>query len=420
MQRVQVFEHSALAVGEEGLTARHFDTLVRYNERHGCKLFQVGHRRLHFSSYVGVLQVGGLTIEILPKAEKGQANKGKWQRALLQMLKRSGIVDTESAPEADLHLRRSSLLDLYLDCFVSEVERLSHAGLAKKYRVCEGNLYKVKGRILFRQQISRNLLHRERMYTAHQIYDADNPFNRILKKALGIVERVATRPSISARAAAAALAFESVSEVRVTSETFERLRMDRNTERYRRAISLAQLIILNYTPDLKAGREHVLAILFDMNRLFERFILAELHRAVAARVDRTFRLHGQLSHLFWSSRSIRPDVVIEFLSQQQGRVVLDTKWKIPQGDQPSDEDLKQMYAYNVHIGSAHSLLVYPRAGPAQSEMCNAYASSASLGPDHQHSCGTHFIDLFDERQNLRNDIGARLVDQILQKPVQAK
>ena len=55
----------------------------------------------------------------------------------------------------------------------------------------------------------------------------------------------------------------------ITLDTFTRLRYDRSTERYRYAVALARLIILNYQPDVRAGREDVLAILFNMNELFE-------------------------------------------------------------------------------------------------------------------------------------------------------
>jgi 5-methylcytosine-specific restriction enzyme subunit McrC len=337
----------------------------------------------------------------------------KWQRALLQMLRQSGLLDVEAAAETHLHLRRTSLIDLYLEFFVSEVERLSHAGLAKKYRMCEANLYKLKGRILFRQQISHNLLHRERMFTAHQVYDPDNLFNRVLKRALRVVENVARRKSVAARASAAGLAFEAVSDAPVTAHTFDRLQMDRTTERYRKAIQLARFIILNYSPDLRGGSEHVIAILLDMNRLFERFILVQLLRAQMQRRQRDLIIKWQTSERFWASRPIRPDIMIDFSRPAPGRMIMDTKWKIPSEDQPSDDDLKQMYVYNLRFGARDSLLVYPRADIAQMEANNPFAPSVSLPSDHQHACGTHFVDLFDEQQQLRRDIGQQLLDRVV-------
>jgi len=412
---IQIFEHGTLVVGEPGFNATHFGALVRYNDRHDCVFFKVGHQRIHFSSFVGVIQVGNLAIEILPKAEKGAlADKGKWQRALLQMLRQVGWLDVEAAPEADLYLRHSSLIDLYLDAFLEEVERLTHVGLVKKYRTTEANLYKLKGRILFRQQVSRNLLHRERIYTAHEIYDRDNLFNRILKCAVGIVERLAVRQALAARASVLKLTFEQLSECRITAETFEQVVWGRNTERYRRAIQLARLIILNYSPDLRGGHEHVVAILFDMNKLFERFILVQISRARSAFANRRLRVQGQASKRFWASKSIRPDIVADFdHGETSERVILDTKWKVPKDGLPADDDLKQMYAYNLHFGGRRSVLVYPRADAEQNGNRQPYAPSMGLPPDHTHECATYYIDLFDDHQQLRRDIGAKLIEHVI-------
>jgi len=411
----QVFEHGQLAIGQQGLTEKRFNALVRYNDRHGCLFFSVGYNRLHFGSYVGVIQVGDLAIEILPKTDReANGDRLKWRNALLDMLRQSGLLTIEAAPEADLHLRKSPLVDVYLHSFLTEVEQLAHAGLVKRYRMTEGNLYKLKGRIQFAQQLRRNLLHRERMFTAHQVYDRDNTFNQILKYALEIVERLAVRSSLISRAAASVLWFEDVADARITAETFERLTYGRNTERYRRAIQLARLIILNYSPDLRGGQEHVVAILFDMNKLFERFIFMQLRRAEPHYPDYGLSIAGQVSKRFWSFKTIRPDIVAAFNhSTGTDRVILDTKWKIPKDGQPADDDLKQMYAYNVHLGGQRSVLVYPMAGAHQIGMDQHYAQSASLPAGHRHGCSTFYINLFDTNLRLRRDIGEELIQSVI-------
>ena len=66
----------------------HFDAMVKFNELHQNKYFTIGHNGIVFKNYVGVIQVGGLTIEILPKADKkADADKNLWQSVLLNMLK---------------------------------------------------------------------------------------------------------------------------------------------------------------------------------------------------------------------------------------------------------------------------------------------------------------------------------------------
>ena len=188
---------------------------------------------------------------------------------------------------------------------------------------------------------------------------------------------------------------------------------DRNTERYRRAIQLARLIILHYSPDLRGGQEHVVAILFDMNKLFERFIFVQLRRAETLFATHDLRISGQVRQEFWSSKSIRPDVVATFKKDMGKRsVILDTKWKVPKNDQPSDEDLKQMYVYNLQLGGCSSVLAYPGAGRHQIVTEHPYARSESF-PAHEHTCGTYFIDLFDENNQLRKDIGAELIQKAI-------
>jgi 5-methylcytosine-specific restriction enzyme subunit McrC len=328
------------------------------------------------------------------------------------MLHESGLIEVELTPEADLRLRRSPLIDLYLESFITEVERLNHAGLAKKYRLRESNLNKVKGRILFSQHLRRNLFHQERMFTAHQTYDRDNVFNQILKRALDIIKDLAVQPSISSRATLLGLAFENVSDVRVTANTFILLQLNRNIQRYYRALQLARLIILNYAPDLRGGDNNVVAILFEMNELFERFILANLHRAQDKFIGKKIVVHVQLSKNFWGHKSIRPDVMIKAQSEQGiEQFIVDTKWKIPASNLPSDEDLKQIYVYNLQFGSARGLLVYPRADADQIEIRNSYAGALSSSVSH--SCETCFVDLFGPDRKIRNDIGSQMLAHIM-------
>jgi hypothetical protein len=98
-------------------------------------------------------------------------------------------------------------------------------------------------------------------------------------------------------------------------------------------------------------------------------------------------------------------------------VVLDTKWKVPKDGQPADDDLKQMFTYNLHFGARRSLLIYPRANPLQSERITDFAPSSSLPSEYRHSCGMCFVDLFDSNLKLRNDIGQQILRAATQQRV---
>ena len=123
MAVIRVFEYSHLAVNEE-FTEKHFEQIVKYNEMHGNKYFNIGNRRVYFKNYVGVLQVGSLSIEILPKADRteGETAKNKWHNALVYMLHICGHLNIDSISQADLQIQKLSLIDLFYKVFLAEVE----------------------------------------------------------------------------------------------------------------------------------------------------------------------------------------------------------------------------------------------------------------------------------------------------------
>ena len=414
---IQVFEHTTLPVGRQ-FTSDHFKCLVQYNERHGNRFFAVGLNRIHFRNYVGVIQVGSLTIEILPKADKAPESlteKQKWQGVLIEMLRQSGFIRVASMSDARLRLRSSSLLDIYFESFLAEVDELVHHGLVRRYRQTCGNLPTLKGRILFQRHLAKNIVHRERFFTAHVFYDRNNPFNQILRVALDVLIRVSSNPHLVALARRLAILFEDVDGVEVTDRTFSRLPYTRNTERYRRALQLARLIILNYSPDVRGGREDVLAILFDMNLLFERFVYVQLKRAEAKLALRRISFKAQVPRRFWSAdgmqKSIRPDIIAQIgTGPDHERVVMDTKWKVPGDGKPGDADLQQMHAYNVQFGARRSFLLYPKVGN-QVDIQGRFFQGEALQSSFDHNCGMVFLELFDGNK-LRSDLGKELVEML--------
>ena len=363
---ISVFEHQALRIGRQygALTfeQRHWEALVRYNDAHGSQYFNVGHRSIKFKQYVGVLQVGNLTIEILPKADRrhldDEDSQQKWRGVLLDMLHISKHLRLDVGGKADQTLRRRSLLDIFIEHFLSEVERLLHQGLTRQYRVTAGNRMSLSGSLVFPKHLQQNLVHKERFYVRHQVYDRQHLLHQIIQEALRVLGQSFPSPLFRDRLARLQLDFPEQPRLKVTPATFERIRYDRKTEAYREAIELARLILLQYSPDLQAGRQHVLAILFDMNALFEDYVYQVLRKELGAIVQR------QRSKKFWGNQRIRPDIVIEHLD---GTIVLDTKWKILTHLRPDDGDLRQLYTYQQYWEAQKGYLVYPATGLQSTE-----------------------------------------------------
>ena len=410
---IQVFEHQTLKVDEtSNFKMTHFNALEKYGYKTKEKYFSIGNKRIKFNNYVGVIQAKNLTIEILPKAdnkEDDQLTKDKWHDALILMLKECKLIKLNSVSNAKLKLKSASILDLYYDIFLSETEIIFKHGLRKSYRTIHENLNKVKGKILFTNHIRKNAFHKEKFYVEHKIFDADNKLNQILVKALSILKNIAHNPTHNIRINKLLLNLEGISEKNITEKWFDNLKFDRNTERYRQAVNLAKLIILKYSPDLKGGNENVLAIMFDMNILYENYVFRKLKALQLDPNIPILKVREQNRTPFWETRGLRADIVVE---TKDKHLVIDTKWKVLKDSKPSDADLKQMFVYNLHYDTDLSILLYPNTG----------INTAEKKPFRNEkfkdlNCQVAFTNLFNEKGKLEKELGLKIYNELLREEI---
>ncbi|OEY72815.1 McrC family protein [Salegentibacter salarius] len=367
---IRVFEHEKLTSSSrcskgELVGTKVINKLIQYNDAHKNIYFEAIHKGVKFKNYVGVIQVGHTTIEILPKADKrsSENEKAEWHSILLKMLKKCKRIKVDSVSEAALRKRYNSLLDLYFEEFLREVNSLLNQGLVKKYRKNSGNVLALKGQINFSRNIQHNLVHQERFYTNHQVYDHQHLIHQIILKALRILKVISYNSFLQDSIERIIAKFPEVKEVEIGKHHFDRIVLNRKTTKYREALKIAKMIILNYSPDIKGGAENMLALLFDMNKLWEEYIYRMLSRLQNEHLKVSF----QNKDNFWEKKVIKPDIVIsQTFSDPEKKpqtLVIDTKWKIIDPDRPGDDDLKQMYVYNMYWNSQKSILLYPSSNP---------------------------------------------------------
>ncbi len=357
--QISVFEHQVIRIGMEWsgqiFMARHYRALVRYQSHLNHHWYRILPDGIRFSHYVGVLQVGDLTIEILPKTET--AAPEVWRRVLLEMLQMAGVLKVETAGPTGLGIRPNFLLDYYYDHFLEKVNRLLNGGLVRKYRSLQQNEKAWKGQLDFQKQIQHNTIHQERFFVRRNHYDYSHPANQIISQALRILPRLTDNLALKNKAIGLQTAFPVLPTWPFSENGFREILDDKAFQRYRPALELAYLIIKNFQPDIRTGRHHVLAILFDMNQLFEVFIYEQLKRINHPAIE----VHRQLQRPFWLNRKIRPDI---FVKTKKDHLILDTKWKILSDGKPSMDDLKQIFIYNQYFAANKGVLIYPGIGKA--------------------------------------------------------
>lgn len=298
------------------------------------------------------------------------------------MLKVCKHIQVESISETQLKKRYQSILDVYFELYLNEVERLVKKGLIKKYRKNQSNQNSLKGKLLFAQNIQQNLVHKEHFYCEHQVYDKNHLLHQILFKGL-LVLKTFVNDSIKDKLNRLLYEFQDFENINIQKKHFDKIIIDRKNYDYQKAIDIAKIIILNYSPSLKYGNDNLLTLLFDMNALWEEYIFRILQKHKTDEIEVSF----QNSDKFWENKRIRPDIV---LKTEYETFVIDTKWKIIEANNPSDDDLKQMFVYNLHWKAEKTLLLYPKTNQIDSNFGTFHFDN--LGK----KCKLGFVDITNE------------------------
>ncbi len=273
----------------------------------------------------------------------------------------------------------------------------------------------LKGRLLLQKHIIKNVVHKELFYISKATYDRDHILHQILGKAIKILPLICNNQYLLSQCYQLQLHFADVKDLKVDASTFDKLIFDRKSESYKSAIQIAKLFLLNYRPDISSGSSHSIAILFDMNKLWEEYIYRMLQKAN----DGTLVIYNQRSTKFWNHQSthryLKPDIVIEkaVISGEKEFVVIDTKWKniCNQVKNVGMDDLRQMFAYHHYFDAAKCYLLFPgEADLQEGGFANvSYFKKSDLG---EKACGIIVSDAWVSNEGtgfLIKEIGVNIL-----------
>ncbi len=325
--------------------------------------------------WVGVLQAGGLTLEILPKIDRqiGPENRNKARLSLLLMLSLAGDVPLRERHLANLGSSQAPLSELLVALFARELHARLFQGLVYDYQTRREHLPVLRGKLLVGRQLSSGAAHRGRFLVEYDEYTTDTLLNRTLKAACGQALPLAQTTQTEQLLRRCQMALRSAGDV--PPETLRRtsLVLDRRHERFAIAFGLARLLLLQRGVAPQVGETRSFSLLFDMNMVFERFVAALMRRYVLPALP-NLRLHHHARHRWkyllestaQSDKGIlrlEPDMLLTRGDMGSELLTLDTKWKRldMSGHKrgTAREDLYQLYAYAQRYQCLHNVLLYP-------------------------------------------------------------
>ena len=369
---ISIIEHQSLPViphrskGDFALSERHAKLLGSMSSL-PSKAYSWGQKCIKWSQYCGLIQLGDITLEILPKIHGKEERPGECRQALVLMLRKAGLMKLHKAGGASVDLQKHTLLDIFILDFCQQLDAQLVQGKLRQYIRLEENLPVLRGKLLSNQQLRHNLAHKERLYCQHDELSEDILINQVIKFTLNLLLNRARSQAVKKLIIRLVHEFDSVTDRLIDIQTVSSLVLNRSEKRFQSVMDACLIFIQGLNPDVVGGRFQTFSLLFDMNRLFESWVAAVL-KPVA--YDLNLSLVEQKPRKYMAYRAdlgrevfqMRPD--ISFIGGSSPVVIADAKWKLLEPEEAklgvSQSDLYQMQAYANRYGVDSLILIYPR------------------------------------------------------------
>lgn len=374
-ETLTLLEHEAIPVvrsrrhGQKELEQKHADALGKLERKLPSKAWSWGNREVKFSHYCGVVSLGDISIEILPKIYGAEAEVGSSREALVRMLASTRRLKLHKAGSAQTSLQKHSLLDVFILHFCAQLRDQLKQGAIRRYVKREKNLNVLRGRLLTERQFKFNLAHRERLFCRYDELSEDNLYNQILKFVLEVLLRTAKGNRAVQEVSGLFMQFDPISDRHINIGDWPR-DFDRLTNRYESIFQWCRCFLEGYYPDVLGKGKSCLSVLFDMNRLFEAYVGTQLRRDARGE---GLRVREQGPQRYFATRRypdmsrkpvfcMKPD--ISLMDKEENILcIADAKWKVLDEEKNdlgiTQADMYQMGSYALRYGAKHLMLIYP-------------------------------------------------------------
>ncbi|MBZ6485055.1 McrC family protein [Priestia aryabhattai] len=354
-------------------------------------------------NYVGLIQMkNGFQVQILPKVSSSEMEETK--KTFLRMLLSMKDFPSKVFNDANLKMDRMNLYEIFINMYIQEVRHLMKKGLRSAYLSVEDNLNYYKGKLIVREQIKKNLFHKERFYVGYDEFSVNRSENRLIKATLLKLQKVSNSAANIKEIRQLLPHFEMVKPSTHYMKDFSQVVINRNTKDYEMLMRWSKVFLLDQSFTTFSGHTTARALLFPMEKVFEAYVAKNLKRVLAdllwevSTQDKGHYLFNRPTHF-----ALRPDLVIT--RKDQSIIVLDTKWKslTSQSRQNygiSQADMYQMYAYSKKYNTPEIWLLYP----VNEEMRDTEISFESYQQNHgvETKVSLFFVDV----TNIEDSLGA--------------
>jgi 5-methylcytosine-specific restriction enzyme subunit McrC len=389
MNQISLVERRTYSYKELGWTPDDpiLGQLENLNVTIGADLLDLGRHSIRVKQYVGVIRVGNLTLELLPKIDYGLDTTNitdkiiesqSARRNLLHILSYAMDLPLLGHNISSLDTQKSNWSELLIRLFAADLHQLMKQGLEHSYQRIEDTIPVLRGKWQIQRQITQHSHIRHQFDVVYEEFTPDTPLNRIFRY---IVNRLLllSRDSLNVTLLRDLdIWLARVEHLKtVTPGDLLQVHFTRLNERFRLSYNLAKLFLEDGALKLAAGGQQAFAFVFDMDDLFEKFVARFIRRYREEIFPVEYRemviriqAEGKRSHLVKKVSDdlelfqLKPDIMLMPALGDLPVLILDTKYKRlklqPAHLGLAENDLYQMVAYATRFNCKNVLLIYPQ------------------------------------------------------------
>ena len=331
-------------------------------------------KQVKINSYLGVIALNDIHIEILPKTSKFEdidLNRNRFR--MLKMISRVHDLNFHQSTEASLEVANKPLIEILVEKYLLLLLRTIKRGISREYVNTYSFEKYIKGKLLLSKQLRTPKSQMDRSHIEFDELTFDRAENRLIKSSLEFLNKRHFSSKVRKLLRELMHMFDEVPSSTNFIDDIKNWKSTRDMMHYQSLLPFIKFILRNNSPKTIKGNHNGISFLFQMEELFEKYVFEVLNGLY----KKPYKMSKQIGGKSLATQdgrnifSLRPDIAI--FRDSKCISILDTKWKlIDQSSQITDgyfnnnfgikqADVYQLFAYGEKYlnGRGELFLIYP-------------------------------------------------------------
>ena len=340
--------------------------LMQVSDASPFPIFSYSRGVLRAGRVVGTVTCGHVRIEIHPKTVERDGTQDR--EFLLNLLRFSGHLRGYHWARGSVPQSTAEPIEILIAEIADDISAGLREGVPQRYQNIDAEIPTIRGRVNLGRLSTRLPTQHAGIPVRHAPLTIDNHLSRLIKWVAQTLLRVSRSVRTQEKLRAAINALRMVDLRGFSASEVHSLELSRFESGWQPTLTLARLLLegSSFNPTL-AGRLDAIAVVFSLERLFERCLRQLLPAALP---DAGFSVSHRTDTLYMlTSRErgdkavrIRPDFI--YRKDKRAVAVADAKWKRLSHDSVTfgltPADVYQVSAYLLRYQLRHALLLFPK------------------------------------------------------------